>query len=118
MTINDIAKVCHEANRAYCAALGDFSQPSWEDAPEWQKKSAIEGVDFHLKNPFAPPARSHDEWLRVKKEDGWKWGPVKNIEKKEHPCFVPYEELPMEQQRKDSLFMAIIEALYPLLKNS
>jgi len=118
MTINDIAKVCHEANRAYCAALGDFSQPSWEDAPEWQKKSAVEGVDFHLKNPFAPPARAHDEWLRVKKEDGWKWGPVKNIEKKEHPCFVPYEELPMEQQRKDSLFMAIIEALYPLLKNS
>ena len=26
--------------------------------------------------------------------DGWKYGPVKDPEKKEHPCFVPYDDLP------------------------
>jgi len=28
----NIAKVCHEANRAYCESIGDNSQLSWEDA--------------------------------------------------------------------------------------
>jgi hypothetical protein len=34
MTTTDIAKVCHETNRAYCETLGDNSQPPWEEAPE------------------------------------------------------------------------------------
>lgn len=28
-----VARICHEVNRAYCEALGDTSQVSWEDAP-------------------------------------------------------------------------------------
>ena len=29
LTLNDIARVCHEVNRAYCQALGDNSQVEW-----------------------------------------------------------------------------------------
>jgi hypothetical protein len=32
--LNAIARACHEVNRAYCQALGDNSQPAWEDGPE------------------------------------------------------------------------------------
>ena len=32
-----------EINRAYCAALGDTSQLPWDQAPEWQRQSAING---------------------------------------------------------------------------
>ena len=32
MTEQEIARVCHEVNRAYCQAIGDNSQPTWEDA--------------------------------------------------------------------------------------
>lgn len=103
--------VCHEANRAYCRAIGDNSQPSWDDAPEWQKKSAVEGVRFCRENPDAPPSANHDSWLKVKEADGWKYGAVKDADKKEHPCFVPYDQLPVEQQRKDALFKAIVAAL-------
>jgi len=109
--IENIAKVCHEANRAYCQGIGDDSQPSWEDAPEWQRKSAVEGVKFNLANPDAPASASHDSWLAVKEADGWKYGPVKDADKKEHPCYVPYEQLPAEQQKKDALFKAIVAAL-------
>ena len=83
-----IAKTCHEVNRAYCHSIGDDSQPSWENAPEWQKKSAIAGVKYILTNPDAKPSDSHDSWLSTKKADGWKYGPVKDPEKKEHPCYV------------------------------
>lgn len=111
MTETDIAKVCHEANRAYCETIGDPSQKPWESAPEWQRDSAIAGVKFCLTNPEAPASANHDSWLEEKRRGGWKYGPVKDAVKKEHPCFVPYEQLPVEQQMKDSLFKAICAAL-------
>lgn len=111
MTDAEIARVCHEANRAYCAALGDMTQMPWELAPDWQTESAVKGVRFHLDNPGSPPSASHESWLEEKRATGWKVGPVKDADKKEHPCFVPFDELPVEQQRKDKLFSAIVEAL-------
>jgi len=116
MKIIHVAAVCHEANRALCACLGDHSQPTWGEAPDWQVESAIKGVEFNLANPEAPASASHDSWLAEKERGGWIYGPVKDPEKKEHPCFVPYEELPIEQQAKDHLFKAVVEALAPLVE--
>jgi hypothetical protein len=106
-----IARVAHEANRAYCAALGDDSQPAWEDAPEWQRTSAVNGVRYHLENPNAQPWDSHENWYAEKVADGWTYGPVKNPDKKEHPCMVPYNELPFEQRLKDQLFISVVRGL-------
>lgn len=106
-----IARVCHEANRAYCAALGDHSQPSWEDAPDWQRKSAKDGVAYAIAHPNASPSDSHENWLLEKQRDGWKFGPVKDPAAKEHPCFVPYDQLPVEQRAKDYIFLAIVRSL-------
>lgn len=115
MNRTDIAKVAHEINKSFCASIGDTSQPSWEDAPEWQKESAINGVNFHIDNPEASPSASHENWLKQKEEDGWKHGPVKNPETKEHPCFVPYDQLPVEQRSKDYLFKQVVHSLLPHL---
>lgn len=109
--IERIARVCHEANRAYCATIGDESQPPWDRAPEWQKKSACAGVRGWLDGAITTPSQSHDSWLAVKEADGWKYGPVKDAEKKEHPCFVPYCDLPDEQKVKDALFAAVVQAI-------
>lgn len=111
MSIENIAQVAHEINKAYCEAIGDNSQPTWENAPEWQKSSAIQGVKFHLENPNAGPDASHNSWLKQKEEEGWKYGPVKNPETKEHPCYVPYEQLPTEQKAKDYLFKQVVHSL-------
>ena len=110
-SITFIAKVAHEINRAYCEALGDTSQPAWEQAPNWQRDSAINGARFHLDNPNASPSHSHESWLAEKAATGWKYGPVKDPEAKEHPCFVPYDELPVEQRAKDYLFRAVVHVL-------
>jgi hypothetical protein len=110
-----IAKVAHEINRAYCEALGDRSQKPWEKAPQWQKESAIHGVRFHMENPNAQPSASHENWLELKAADGWKYGPVKDEAKKEHPCFVPYDQLPVEQRAKDYIFAAVCEQLIAVL---
>jgi len=107
-----IAAICHEANRAYCKGIGDNSQPSWNDAPDWQKNSAVDGVKFHIENPKAGAEGSHNNWMKQKEADGWKYGAVKDPEKKEHPCMVSYNKLPAEQQIKDSIFIGLVHSLY------
>ena len=111
MSPAEIAKVCHEINRAYCHAIGDDSQPPWDRAPEWQRQSAISGVRFSLDNPAAKPSASHDNWMAEKERDGWKYGPTKDPAKKEHPAFLPYDKLPLEQKIKDYLFQAVVRQL-------
>lgn len=119
MNIEDVAEICHTANRGLCDTLGDFSQPNWSEAPGWQRDSAIAGVKYHLAQRVLPvrPEASHESWLAQKEADGWKYGPVKDADKKEHPCFVPYDQLPLMQQAKDHLFGAIVEALRPFLED-
>jgi hypothetical protein len=36
---------------------------------------------------------THENWARQRLEDGWRYGPERNDERKEHPNLVPYEEL-------------------------
>lgn len=115
MFIYDVARVAHELNKAYCEAIGDNSQPAWDDAPEWQQSSAIKGVQFHLENPDAGTSDSHESWMKQKTEEGWKYGPVKDAEKKEHPCYVPYDQLPVEQKAKDFIFRQIVHSLRKFL---
>lgn len=108
MTVEDIAKICHDANRSYCETMDDYSQVPWELAPEWQKESAVNGVLYHQSHPDSKPSDSHENWLKEKLENGWKYGKVKDPEKKEHPCIVPYDELPDAQKKKDLLFLSIV----------
>lgn len=106
--IEACARHAHEINRAYCAALGDDSQPPWDDAPGWQRDSAIAGGRATLEHPEQTPADSHAGWSAQKVADGWVYGPVKDPAAKTHPCLVPYEELPPDQRAKDYLFRAAV----------
>jgi hypothetical protein len=49
--------------------------------------------------------------LKEKVDNGWVFGEVKDAEAKTHPCIVPFEQLPVEQQAKDYLFKGIVHAL-------
>jgi len=113
--VEKIAKVAHEVNRAYCLSLGDTSQAPWESAPEWQRTSCIKGVEHHLQNPDETAEGSHAKWLEEKERTGWKYGPVKDAEKKEHPCFVPFEKLTAADKAKDFLFREVVRQLKGLV---
>jgi hypothetical protein len=104
--IEACAQAAHEVNRAYCWAIGDASQVSWHDAPEWQRASCRIGVKGVLNGNT--PEQSHESWLAEKTAAGWKHGATKDPEAKTHPCFLPYAELPPEQKVKDHLFVATV----------
>ena len=111
LSIADIAKICHTANKALCEIDGDTSQKEWENAEEWQKISAIDGVVYVINNPDISDSTLHDIWMQNKLKDGWVYGKEKDINKKIHNCLVPFEELPPIQQAEDTLLIAICKAL-------
>lgn len=110
-SIELIAMTAHEANAAYCRSIGDFSQPAWFAAPEWQKQSARNGVLFHQSNVLAGADASHAAWYDEKLKQGWSYGPEKDPENKRHPCMVPYKDLPIEQQIKDHIFRSVVHGM-------
>lgn len=111
MRLMEIARATHEINRTYCQILGDDSQVPWEDAPAWQRESAINGVGAILEGKAKTAEEMHDLWAIEKLEKGWTHGKVKDPEAKTHPCMVPYAELPPEQRAKDDLFRIVATAL-------
>jgi hypothetical protein len=108
------ARAAHEANRSYCMALGDNSQPLWDDAPTWQRMSMENGVEGALAGNT--PEESHQSWMKEKEAAGWKYGPKKDPDKKEHPCMVVYAELSEAQRKKDELFLSVVRAMAKALE--
>lgn len=106
-----IAKVCHEANLVLCHFNGEDTQKNWNECPQWQRESAVQGVEFRLANPDATPEDQHNSWMAAKEKDGWVFGEVKDANAKTHPCMVPYSELLESQRMKDHLFQGIVDSL-------
>jgi len=46
-------------------------------------------------------ARVHQEWMKQRQAEGWKWGPAHDAANKEHPCLVPYAQLPEHEKDVD-----------------
>lgn len=112
LKVYQVARVCHEANRALQAALGEsvVSKP-WDNLDFETKCSALDGVLKVIREPHTTPKMLHENWCRFKWENGWQYAPVRDDEKKLHPCLVRYEDLPAEQIMKDVLFGNILRSL-------
>lgn len=44
---------------------------------------------------------AHDVWARQRIADGWTYGATRDDERKEHPCLVPYRDLPDSEKQYD-----------------
>ncbi len=112
MKDTDIARVCHEANRALQNVLGEpCPSVPWDVVSEDTRKSVLQGVDLARQN--GTPEEQHEVWLDHKLADGWRYGTVRNEVEKTHPNLVTYGNLPPRERLKDELFLAIVTVLGP-----
>ncbi len=44
---------------------------------------------------------AHDNWAKLRIEEGWKWGKQRNDTEKTHPGLVPYDELTDSEKEYD-----------------
>jgi hypothetical protein len=57
----------------------------------------------------------HNTWVRVRGGEGWTYGPFRDDERKQHPCLVPYDELPEEEKDCDrQTTLATLKAMIAL----
>lgn len=106
-----IARVCYEVNRAYDGTISPVKPIEWDKAANAVKQGYVAGVMYFMRNPGKTPKDQHEFWMETKRLDGWVHGEVKDAEKKTHPCMIPYDQLPKEQQVKDVLFQAVITGI-------
>lgn len=112
MTAEEIARVCHEANRAVTQIVADVPvQPNWDCADADMKTSSVNGVAFALNNPNATAEQQHEAWCVERRAQGWVFGEKKDPIAKTHPALRPFAELPLGTRQKDAVFRAIVAAL-------
>jgi len=46
-------------------------------------------------------SNTHDSWAKQRIAEGWRYGPRRDDERKEHPDLVPYERLPEVEKQYD-----------------
>ena len=139
--IEKLARQIHADYLAKMRAAGTTDHPSvvaWDELPEEfkasnraQARSIGEKLDaaglafdagetpypvvdhFDEETVLLLARNEHTRWMREKLANGWGYAPVRDNEKKYHPCLVPYEELPAEERQKD---IDVVENIIPLLR--
>ena len=112
MPIEDIARVVHEANRAYNVTVDDPAPDGpWDTLPGWHQESICHRVKLMIDG--YGPAVIHQAWVDEMLARGWQPGDVKDpaASPPVHTCLRPWSELPDWQQRKDVLAKAIAVTL-------
>jgi len=46
---------------------------------------------------------AHELWALQRMSEGWHYGPNRDDVRKEHPCLIPYDELPDSEKEYDRL---------------
>ena len=90
--------------------------------PEPVETSGIE-LDANIEPLIELLARNaHDLWARERLAQGWIYGPARDDSRKQHPCLVPYEQLPESEKKYDrqiavGTLKAIVTFGYRLARN-
>ena len=95
-----IADVRHIGWVAYQIAVG---QEYNEEINNDQLESLLNGIEYLEENPECKPEENHNNWMKEKIRQGWVYGDVKDFKLKTHPDLIPFDELPIVEQRKDIL---------------
>jgi hypothetical protein len=112
MQMSVIASVAFEANRQYCEMIGGKAfNPSWTEVSQDVRNTLLEAVKVALTDKIISAELSHLRWMNVRIEQGWTKGPRYDPYRKIHPNLVGFKELPVQEQLKDILFLAIVNSL-------
>lgn len=108
MNKNDLAQVIS-------AAINKLQELNNEKVHH-NEEMTIGAIEAVLQNPGMSAEDMHEHWLKEKIKDGWKYGPVKDYDKKENPNMVEYEKLSDFQKMKDIVVITLVNAYINLVE--
>ena len=57
----------------------------------------------------------HETWVRMRLDEGWTPGPRRDDDRREHPCLIPYAELPdIEKEIDRQMTLATLKVMIAL----
>lgn len=114
LTIEDVARIAYDANRRLNIVAGNVDYPTWDDVAPEDRLMFLEGVRGQWANPNRSAKQVHDYWMDDRIANGWKYGETRDFHLKTHPSLIPFEEISVLEQVKDTLFTNMVAALMPL----
>ncbi len=98
---------------------GAFDEAGYGDETMKYKPDPIDTSDVKLPEEVVGltemlAKNAHEVWAAQRIQDGWRYGVKRDDSKKEHPCLLPYEELPEEEKQYDR--NAAIESIKLIIK--
>lgn len=113
-----VARVCHEAGRAWCIEMFEAgARPSstvplpWDDLDREDREAAVAAVRFLLERPGCTPQEIHEHWRRMQTAAGWTHGPVLLAAQKRDPRMTAFFNLPDHRQAQLRLSQAVVKVL-------
>lgn len=109
-----LAESCHEATKVISEQILSEEKKEWKLIDSKTKAKLLNAVNRAIEEKITDPAIAHANWITDMEKDGWQYGDKLDEENKTHPCMVPYDQLPVGQQTKDYIFLAILKPFYNL----
>ncbi len=112
LKVNWIARVCHEASRAWrLSHEPDVLVLPWDDTPEEVCEVVRFWVRRVLESDMVTGSELHEEFYQAWGAACWSWGPEHDPAKKLNPVFDEWEHLEGWLQANFNLFVAIVRSL-------
>lgn len=101
----------YEAARLHAAATGSRVVPEpWPERDDAFRAQFADVVGMMCgPDRKSDPAELHQDWVETYQAMGWRHGPVRDVGSKTHPDMVPFDDLPLREQEKDAVFVALCE---------
>jgi hypothetical protein len=106
-----LARLCHEADRVLCGLQGDARVLPWDLLDEGAQDELVASVREILETPEVSDEARYLRWASRQRAQGWVYGPVRSVPKKVDPGLLDYGALPSERRVRWSLFAAIVRSL-------
>lgn len=114
LLINQIAQECHLKNDELMLANGEVpNSTSWHEMDDHMKDMNIKSVKKALLNPNLTAKDMHDEWMKNKIADGWRYGITKDADQKTHPLIIDFDKMNDIDKLKDQIFIDVVNKYRP-----
>jgi hypothetical protein len=101
-----IAKACHAVHNVLCANNG-LQVIDWEDKPTEHHAVVINSIEKILSGEVESAEQAHNNFVHMKEEFGWEYGPEYSERFKTNPRLCDWHELDPVERQKEEYFFAV-----------
>lgn len=108
--LDQISEFIYEATRIEAEwSKRPIVPEKWQERDDKFRNQFIDIINKYMYMDKLPtPEEAHESWVQSYYKMGWKYGNIRNTEKKTHPDLIPFEQLPQAEKDKDAIFLSFV----------